>query len=420
MFLPPSGCGSKPKPRADALTPQATDEMHDATYSPPASLDRIRQRALIAGVAGVAVTAAGAFLDADRFFQSYLLAFLFWLAAAMGGLALTMLQHMTGGSWGLVLRRIFEAAARTLPWMALLFVPVAFGMEHLYSWTDPQKVATDRILQAKAAYLNAPFFLARAALYFAVWIGLAFFLTAWSAEQDRSGSPALARKMRALSAVGIVLFAFTMTFAAFDWGMSLDPHWFSTMYGFLFIIGQLLMGLSLAIVTARHLSAEAPMASVFNVGHWHDFGKLLFAFAMVWTYLAFSQFLIIWSANLPEEIPWYLHRMSHGWQYLAVALIAVHFVVPFAVLLSRRTKRNPAVLAGMALWIILARFVDVFFLVGPDFHTEGLALDWQDVAAMVALGGIWVWLFATNLKGRALLPVGDPGLAGALQAGSGH
>lgn len=394
--------------------------MHDATYTPPASLDRQGQFAMVIGLAAAAVTAVGAFIDPGRFFQSYLLAYLFWLAAAMGGLALTMLQHMTGGRWGLVLRRIFEAAARTLPWMALLFVPVALGVSRLFPWADPAVAAADRIIQSKAAYLNVPFFLARSALYFTVWVGLAFFLTAWSAEQDRTGAPGAAKRMRAMSAVGIVLFAFTMTFAAFDWGMSLDPHWFSTMYGFLFIIGQMLMGLSLAIVVARRLSAEAPMAAVFNVGHWHDFGKLLFAFAMVWTYLSFSQFLIIWSANLPEEIPWYLHRMSHGWQYLGIALIVVHFIVPFAVLLSRRTKRNAAVLARMALWMIAARFVDVFFLIGPEFHGESLSIHWMDVTAMVALGGIWVWLFVTNLKSRPLLPVGDPGLAHALETASGH
>ncbi len=394
--------------------------MHDVHYTPPTSLDVLRQRSLMVGLAGIAALAAGAFLDADQFFQSYLLAFLFWLAAAMGGLALTMLQHMTGGSWGVVLRRVFEASARTLPWMALLFVPVAFGLSRLYPWTNDELVAADHLLSKKQLYLNEPFFLARAAFYFAVWVGLAFFLTTWSAQQDRTGDASLRKKMRALSAIGIVLYAFTMTFAAFDWGMSLDPHWFSTMYGFLFIIGQLLMGLAIAIVVARRLSAEAPMASVFNVGHWHDFGKLLFAFAMVWTYLSFSQFLIIWSANLPEEIPWYMHRISHGWQYLAVGLIVVHFVVPFAVLLSRRTKRNAAVLARMALWIIMARFVDVFFLIGPEFHKEGLAMDWMDVAALVGLGGVWISLLAANLKSRPLLPLQDPDLAGALKAAGGH
>ncbi|MDO8835393.1 MAG: hypothetical protein Q7V01_07335 [Vicinamibacterales bacterium] len=394
--------------------------MHDATYTPPASLDVLRQRSLMAGLAGIAALAVGAFLDSDQFFRSYLLAFLFWLAAAMGGLALAMLQHMTGGNWGVVLRRVFEASARTLPWMALLFVPVAFGLSRLYPWTNDALVAADHILSKKQLYLNEPFFLARAAFYFAVWVGLAFFLTTWSARQDRTGDAALKQKMRALSAVGIVAYAFTMTFAAFDWGMSLDPHWFSTMYGFLFIIGQLLMGLAVAIVVARRLSAEAPMASVFNVGHWHDFGKLLFAFAMVWTYLSFSQFLIIWSANLPEEIPWYMHRTSHGWQYLAVGLIAVHFVVPFAVLLSRRTKRNSAVLARMALWLIMARFVDVFFLIGPEFHQDGLAIHWMDLAAMVGIGGVWTSLFAAYLKSRPLLPLQDPDLAGALKATGGH
>ncbi len=394
--------------------------MHDATYTPPASLELLRQRALVAGLAGLALTGAGAFVGPDQFFRSYLLAFIFWFAAAMGGLALTMLQHLTGGNWGVVLRRIFEAAARTLPWMAVLFVPVLFGLSTLYPWTDSAAVAADHILSKKVLYLNVPFFVARTALYFAVWVGLAFFLTSWSAAQDRSGDPALSRKMKALSAVGIVLYAFTMTFAAFDWGMSLDPHWFSTMYGFLYIIGQGLMGLAVAILVARRLSGEAPMAGVFNAGHWHDFGKLLFAFAMVWTYLSFSQFLIIWSANLPEEIPWYLHRTDHGWQYLAVALIVVHFVVPFAVLLSRRTKRNPAILAGMAAWIVLARLADVFFLVGPDLHKDGLALHWMDVTAIVGLGGIWIALFTAALRGRSLLPVREPELASALKVAAGH
>jgi hypothetical protein len=394
--------------------------MHDATYTPPASLDRLRQRSLVAGLAGFVLVAIGGFMNPGQFFQSYLLAFLFWLAAPLGGLALLMLQHLTGGNWGVVLRRIFEAAARTLPWMALLFVPLTLGLSRLYPWTDTASVAADHVLREKAAYLNVPFFLARAALYFSVWVGLAFFLTSWSRQQDEAGDPALKPRMRAMSAVGIVLYAFTMTFAAFDWGMSLDPHWFSTMYGFLFIIGQLLTGLAVGILVAKRLSAEAPMASVYHVGHWHDFGKLLFAFAMVWTYLSFSQFLIIWSANLPEEIPWYMHRTSHGWQFLAVALIAVHFIVPFAVLLSRRTKRNSTVLSRMALWILMARFVDVFFLIAPEFYDGGLSIHWMDLAAVAGLGGLWIALFTANLRSAPLLPARDPDLASALRASAGH
>jgi hypothetical protein len=390
--------------------------MHDATYTPPASLDALRQRSLIVGVIGLVAAAAGALISPGQFFHAYLLAYLFWLAAALGGLALTMLQHLSGGGWGVVLRRTFEAAARTLPWMALLFVPLVFGLRDLYPWTDTAMVAEDPILREKALYLNTPFFLARAAACFAVWIGLALLLTRWSAGQDRTGDPALAVRMRNTSAVGMVLYFLTMTVAAIDWAMSLEPHWFSTMYGFLFVIGQGLMGLSIAIVVARRLSREAPMSGVFNAGHFHDFGKLLFAFTMVWAYLSFSQFLIIWSANLPEEIPWYQHRMSHGWEYIGLALVAFHFAVPFIVLLSRRSKRNAAILAGMALWLIAARFLDLFFMIGPEAYPNGLAFHWLDVAAPVGLGGVWVALFLSNLKSRPLLPLRDAGLENALHA----
>ena len=395
---------------------QATDHMHDATYTPPASLDTLRQRSLVIGVIGLVAAGAGALVSPAQFFHSYLLAFLFWLAAALGGLALTMLHHMSGGGWGVVLRRIFEASARTLPWMALFFVPLVFGLTDLYPWTDTAMVAGDHILKEKTLYLNVPFFLVRAVLYFAIWSGLAFYLTRWSAEQDRTGSPALATRMQSTSAVGLVLYVLTMTFASIDWGMSLEPHWFSTMYGFLFVIGQALMALAVAIVVARRLSMEPPMSGVYNAGHFHDFGKLLFAFTMVWAYLSFSQFLIIWSANLPEEIPWYQHRLSHGWEYLGIALVAFHFAVPFIVLLSRRTKRNSTVLARMAMWLIVARFLDLFYLIGPEAYPHGLGFHWLDVAAVVGLGGIWVALFTSNLKSRPLLPVHDAGLADALQA----
>jgi hypothetical protein len=222
--------------------------------------------------------------------------------------------------------------------------------------------------------------------------------------------------MRNTSAIGMVLYFVTMTFAAIDWAMSLEPHWFSTMYGFLFVIGQALMGLSIAIVTARKLSAEAPMSGVYNAGHFHDFGKLLFAFTMVWAYLSFSQFLIIWSANLPEEIPWYQHRMSHGWEIIGIGLVVFHFAVPFAVLLSRRSKRNAALLAGMAIWLIAARYLDLFFMIGPEAYPRGLGFHWLDLAAPIGLGGIWVALFASNLKSRPLVPLRDAGLENALHA----
>jgi hypothetical protein len=394
--------------------------MHDATYAPPASLDLLRRRSLILGIVGLVASGAGALIDPNQFLHSYLLAFLLWLAAALGGLALTMLQHMTGGGWGVVLRRILEAAARTLPWMAVFFVPIALGATRLYPWTDAARVASDHVLTQKALYLNLPFFYARAVLYFAVWCGLAWFLTKWSAEQDVTGAPDLQRRMRAMSAVGLVVYALTMTFASIDWGMSLEPHWFSTMYGFLFIGGQALMGLSIAIVMARRLSLEPPMSSVFNAGHFHDFGKLLFAFTMVWAYLSFSQFLIIWSANLPEEIPWYIHRMHGGWEAIGIGLMLFHFAVPFVVLVNRKTKRNSAILAGMALWMIAVRFLDLFYIIGPEAYPEGLRIHWLDLATVVGVGGVWVALFAANLKSRPLLPLKEPELASALRGPGGH
>jgi hypothetical protein len=394
--------------------------MHDAMYTPPASLDALRRRSLIIGIVGLAASGAGAFVNPDQFLHSYLLAFLLWLGAALGGLALTMLQHMSGGGWGVVLRRILEAEARTLPWMAVLFVPIALGTTRLYPWTDAARVAADHVLTEKAPYLNLPFFYARAVLYFAVWCGLARFLTKWSAEQDATGAPDLPRRMRAMSAVGLVVYALTMTFAAIDWGMSLEPHWFSTMYGFLFIGGQALMGLSVAIVMARRLSLEPPMSGVFNAGHFHDFGKLLFAFTMVWAYLSFSQFLIIWSANLPEEIPWYIHRMHGGWEAIGIGLMLFHFAVPFVVLVNRKSKRNSAILAGMALWMIGMRFLDLFYIIGPEAYPDGLRIHWLDLATVVGVGGVWVALFAANLKSRPLLPLKEPELASALRGPEGH
>ena len=262
------------------------------------------------------------------------------------------------------------------------------------------------MLQEKAIYLNLPFFLARAALYFAIWIGLTWFLTRWSAEQDRTGNPAIAVRMQRMSAGGLVMYAVTMTLASIDWGMSLEPHWFSTMYGFLFIIGQALMGLSLAIVMARRLSREQPMLAVYKAGHFHDFGKLLFAFTMLWAYLSFSQFLIIWSANLPEEIPWYMHRMNHGWEAIGIGLMVCHFAVPLLVLLSRQSKRSPAILAGMAIWLIAMRFLDLFYRIVPEAYPSGLDFSWMDVAAMVGLGGVWMTIFTSNLPEPPAAAVG--------------
>ncbi len=394
--------------------------MAHTTYDAPDSVNLFRQRALAVGAIGLAATGAGAFFNPAGFFHSYLLAYMFVLAAALGSLALLMLQHMSGGAWGVVTRRIFEAGAGTVPWMALFFLPLLFGMKFLYQWANPAAVSGDALLQEKAPFLNAPFWIVRAILYFAVWTAMARLLVRWSAMHDASADPALVNRMHRLSAGGLVLYAVTMTLASVDWVMSLEPHWFSTMFGFLFLAGQGLIGLSLAIIVAARLSTRPPMNAVYNPGHFHDLGKLLFAFTMFWAYLSFSQYLIIWSANLPEEIPYYIHRMNRGWQWLGMALVFLHFALPFLILLSRQVKRRSTYLSWVAGWMIVMRFVDLFNTMGPEFYQDGLTIGWMDVTATIGLSGVWVSIFLFHLKSRSLLPQNDREFASALAAEGSH
>lgn len=381
------------------------------TRSPLAQLER---GAMGLGLAALALTLAGAFFSGPQFYRSYLFAYLFWAGMALGCLALLMLQYLTGGGWGLAIRRILEAGTRTLPLVAVLFVPVALGMKALYVWAQPEAVAADELLQHKAAYLNAPFFLARAGFYFAVWLGLAWLLHRGSLAEERGEAGAM-RRLRVLSAPGLIAYGLTATFASVDWVMSLEPHWFSTIYGVLFIVGQALAALALAVVVLQRLSGQPPLKEVVTRGHFHDLGNLLFAFVMLWAYVSFSQFLIIWSGNLPEETPWYLHRLGHGWQWISLALVVFHFAVPFLLLLSRRTKRAAATLAMVAIGLLLMRAVDLFWLVMPNFYGDSLRVHWLDVTALAGIGGVWVAMFARQLGRLPLIPQNDPRLAEAME-----
>jgi hypothetical protein len=388
-------------------------------YTPP-DLTPARQRAFIASAAALALSAIGGLLNPTQFFFSYLIAFMLCLGVALGCLALMMVHHLSGGAWGVVIRRVLEAAARTLPVLALLFVPIAFGMHVLYLWSRPEIVAEDHIIQAKVLYLNRPFFLARAVFYFAVWIVVARVLTTWSAAQDDSGDPRLARRMQIASAGGLLLYGLTITFASFDWVMSLEPKWFSTIFGVLFMGGQGLSALAFVIAVAVALAARPPMAGVITPTHLHDLGKLLLAFVMLWAYFSFSQFLIIWSGNLPEEIPYYVHRLHGGWRWIGLLLVVFHFAVPFLLLLSRSLKRNPAPLAWLACGLLAMRLVDLIYLIGPEAHPEGFAVHWMDVTLPIGLGALWVGLFLRQLAKRPLLPINEPFLADALAHGHGH
>lgn len=374
----------------------------------------LRRGALVAAGVGAAASLAGAVLDPAQFFHSYLFAFLYWAGLAIGCLGVVMVYHLTGGGWGVAVRRLLEAGAGTMPVVALLFVPLVLGLGRVYAWTDTAAMMADETLKAKVAYLNAPFFVARAVVYFASWTLLAFFLTRWSREQDLTGNPRLVVSMRKLSGGGMVLLGFTVTFAAFDWVMSLEPHWSSTIFGLLFLGGQALGAMAFVIAVAYLLSRRADFARVLAPTILNDLGNLLLAFVMVWAYLAFSQLLIIWAGNLPEEIPWYLHRISGDWDVVAVALAVFYFAVPFLVLLVRGNKRQHRRLAAIAVAIVVARALDLFFLVMPEFYQDRLRVHWLDVAALAGVGGLWVTVFLRRLDARPLLPPNDPELAPAL------
>jgi len=364
------------------------------------------------GIGAISATAcvAGAWLTPTDFLYSYLIAYLYWLGLSLGSLGLLMVQHLSGGAWGFVVRRPLEAAARLAILMAVLFVPLAAGLPTLYPWARPEVVAADPVLQDKQLYLSVPFFLVRAALYFAAWIALAWLLGRWSREQDERGEEPAARRMQALSAGGLAIFVLTVTFASIDWIMSLEPHWFSTIFGLIVISSQGLSAVALAILVLAALARRDPVARVAIPARFHDLGNFTLMLVMVWAYLSFSQFLIIWSGNLPEEVPWYVHRAGVPWQGVGVALVLFHFVVPFALLLSRRTKQASSRLVPIAVGLLVMRLVELVWIVGPERSPERFHVSWLDLAAPIAMGSLWVGLFVRELSRQPLLPRhGDEG-----------
>jgi hypothetical protein len=335
----------------------------------------------------------------------------------MGCVAWLMLQYLTGGAWGIVVVRLCESAARTLPLMAVLFVPIAVGIPWLYTWSHHDVVNADAVLKHKSVYLNVPFFLARAAIYFIGWGLLAYFLNKWSREQNGSSATPAYRRLRIISGGGLLFYGYSVTFMSVDWAMSADPHWFSTMFGMLFMTGQGLSAMAFLITVLVILSNRRPLADVVTPRHIHDLGKLLLAFVMMWAYLSFSQFLIIWAGNLPDEIPFYVERLRGGWQYVGLALVFAHFALPFALLLSRDIKRNFRLLTGVAVFILIMRLVDLFWLVAPDYRKGAFSATWFDFLIPIALGGLWLAAFAWQLPRRPLLPLEDVRLKGALEHG---
>ncbi|MBC8074916.1 MAG: hypothetical protein H7Y32_02475 [Chloroflexales bacterium] len=350
----------------------------------------------------------GAFTNTAQFFESYLFAYLFWFNLAMGSLGLLILQHMTGGRWGYVISRSLEAGASTLPLFAVLFIPLLFGLESIYPWARPDEVAANEILQHKEAYLNATFFAVRAAFYFALWIALAYFLTRWSRELDRTNDPRLVRRMRVLAPIGAVLFVLSMTFAAVDWGMSLEPEWFSSIYGVLFMVSQALSTMAFNVIVLWQLRRFHPVSDVATHDRFHDLGKLMLAFTALWMYVTYSQYIIIWSGNLAEEAPYYVSRGYSSWGFIPPLLITGQFVLPLLLLFSRPIKRNAAYLGILAGLVFVMQLLQMFWLILPAFYPDGFTISWINIALILAFGGLWLGGYLYMYNRYPPLPLNDP------------
>lgn len=370
-------------------------------------MSRVAKLALAAGLGALLLCVAGGFRNPTQFFRSYLLGYIFWLGVTLGSLAILMLHHLVGGNWGFAIRRMLESGTKTLVVMAGLTVPLLFGLRHLYLWADPAKAALEKAVAEKALYLNVPFFLARIVAFFTAWILVAYFLNRWSLEQDRTGNPDLIRRMQNLCGPGLIIYGLTVTFTSFDWVMSLEPSWGSTIYGMIFIVTQVLSAISLAIIVCMLLSKSETLARRLFPVALNDLGNLLLAFTMLWAYLTFSQYLIIWFGNLPDEIPWYLARATGGWAWVAVMLIVFHFAVPFLLLLSRYVKRRIRFLAAVAAGMMVMSLADLFWLMTPAYQRSGPQFHGTDVLAVAGIGGIWIWRFASQLKLHPLVPLND-------------
>lgn len=381
------------------------------------ALDRAGRAAGAAALAGGAACAAAALAVPEAFFPAYLVALLFWVGISAGSLALLMLHSLVGGAWGLLVRRPQEAAAGALPVLALLFLPLLAGLETLYPWSRPEEVARDALVRHRAGYLNAPSFIARAGIYFLVWIVLAVAFRRESLALDRGPDPRAARRLRLLSGPGLVAYGLAVTFMAVDWVMSLEAHWFSTIYGLIFMAGQGLSGACLGVLAAALLARREPMAGALTPGRLNDLGNLVLTFVLLWAYTSFAQYLVIWSGDLPEEIGWYLRRSSPGWRAVAAALAAVHFAIPFFFLLSKRVKRSRTAMAWVAAGLLGARLLDLFWQVVPSTPAAGAHLIWALPAALAGVGGVWGAAAVALFRRAPVLPLHAPGSEGIRATG---
>ncbi len=371
------------------------------------------KKALIVGTIGLLLSVAGAFMDHSAFFQSYLVAFTFFTTVALGGLFFVLIHHVTGAYWGVVMRRVAENLAYTLPLMGLLMLPLFFGMHDLFHWSHEEAVAHDTILQWKAPYLNTTFFIIRNVLIFVIWSWLAHGLRKLSLAQDAGKTESLG-KMRRKAAGGTVLFALTVTVFAFDWLMSLDPHWYSTIFGVYVFSGAFLAGLALLSILANLLRNNGA-GEIITAEHTHDFGKFLFAFTAWWAYIGGAQYFLIWYGNIPEETIYFLHRWEHGWKNVSLLLILFHFIIPFILLAFRASKRQPVLILSIASLMLFNHYLDHFWMIGPTFNDHHFQLSWMHLTTLLGIGGLFVWWLFQKMGDAPVIAFADPKLQKSIE-----
>jgi len=371
---------------------------------------RIQTASLAIGLIASAALVVGVFLNPKQFFFSYLFSYLFWLGLSLGCMAVTMIHNLTGGRWGFPTRRFLEAGFGTLPLMCVLIVPIFFGLRHLYPWAQPQALAADHALQERHVYENGWAYILRQIVFLAVFICIGSKLRRWSLDQDATADAAPTRKARTLSGPGVVIYGLLGTFASVDWILSLEPKWYSTMFGVIVLIGQILTAYAFSVMMLTLCRNSEPISGVVNKVHYHHLGNLLLTFVLFWTYISFGQLLIIYSGDLPHELSWYLHRIAGSWKIVVAAIALFHFFLPFFLLLFRPVKKHVAILTTLAALLFVMHLVDVYWLVMPTLHTTGLSLSWMDFAAPIGIGGLWFAFFLSRLKAAPLLPQHDPGM----------
>jgi len=391
--------------------------------SPGAAADatgigRWQTPALIAGVIGALLSAVGALIDRRGFFRAYLPSYIFWFDIAAGALTLQMLQYITGGEWGIMIRRPLGAAGRTLPLLALLFIPIVLGMNDIYAWTDSALVQHDIVLQRKKRWLNPTWFTIRTVIFFGIMIAFALVLRHLGNRFAETRSPYVNERRNRVSAAGVLIMVLTLTFVSIDWIMSLEPKWYSTIFGVSFVIGAGLSAFAFVTFFLSRLADTPAMSEILRPSHLRDLGNLTLAFVMLWAYTAFSEFMLIWYANLKEEIPYFLKREQGGWGVLAAALIIFHFFLPFFLLLMRPIKDRASTIGIVAVLILVMRYLDVYWLTAPAWYPEGFHYSWMDLATLVGIGGIWMWFFIGQLKGQSIIPIHETWVEEALREGA--